>query len=251
MTLGYLLTWLMVLLRATGLLILLPVLGNHPLPPMVRAAIAVLLASLLAGIVPEARTSMDVWQLAFAAAGEVALGLAMGFVVRFAFAAIEMAGRMMSSEIGVAATPGMGAPELSTEPVAAFLAAFAVLLFFLFGAHQLVIGAFARSFLFAAPGAPMLADTALHDVVIKGTGHIVELGLRIAAPFIAMNFLVTIAFSVLGRAVPKMQIFILAFPLRTLLGLGLLGTAGALIARYLHSEFARLPEMLLELLPSR
>lgn len=247
---GYLVTWMMVFLRATGVVVLVPQMAGRAPPIMVRVGLGFFLATLLVGVVPAAPLPRDYWELISAAAGEIVLGLAFGFVAQLAFQSVEFAGHIISSEVGLSVSPGMMGPDMASDPMAAFLSSFAVVVFFAANGHQAVLSAFARSFALAGPGQPLLSLDA-GDLLVRATAHVIEIGVRIAAPFIALNFLVNLAFSVIGRAVPRMNVFVLSASVRGLAGLGLLSGAGALIARYLLAEYGNLPLQLLQLLRVR
>ncbi|WP_238991313.1 flagellar biosynthetic protein FliR [Rariglobus hedericola] len=241
---------MMIFLRALGLILLFPTLAGRPLPVMLRSAIAVCLATLLYTLVPHVTAIPGaLGGLIAASACEVALGLVMGWVGRLVFAAVEMGGRVISSEIGLTAIPGIDAPQPAQEPVATLLVTFAGMMFFIAGGHLGSLAAFARSFDFAPAGAAAFGIDA-PERLVTATSRVLELGLRIAAPFIALNFLVTLAFAVLGRAVPRMQVFVLSYSLRSLAGFALLAGSGGLLTRYLWPEFYALPLRLLELLPA-
>ncbi len=243
-------TWMMVFLRALGVVLLMPEFAGYSPPMLVRIGFTVFLATLVAGVVPLGHEPGDLWQLAFAAGGEVLLGLALGFVCRLVFGAVDFAGRLISSEVGLSAAPAFGGPDISSAPLASMLSAFAVLLFFLVGGHLAVIGAFSRTFAFAAPGHPAVSRVALEQIV-TGTARVIELGLRIASPFIGLNFLVTLAFAALGRTLPRVQVYIISMSARALMGLALLAGAGTLVARHLFAEFQDMPVRLLELVALR
>ncbi|HEX3730542.1 MAG TPA: flagellar biosynthetic protein FliR [Opitutaceae bacterium] len=246
MTLGYLYTWLMVFFRACGLVVLVPQMAGRSPPAMVRVGLATCLATLLVGVVPRAVVPLDFWSMMIAVGGEILLGLAFGFVTQLAFLGVEFAGHIMSSEVGMSVSPGIMGPDMASDPMAAFLSSFAVVLFFMFGGHLAMLSAFARSFALALPGHALFGPGA-DDLMVAGTSRVIEIGVRMAAPFIALNFLVNLAFSVIGRAVPRMQVFVLSASVRSMAGLGLLSGAAALMARYLYIEFGNLPTQLLQI----
>lgn len=237
---------LMGALRALGIVSVLPTPASLPLPWPLRIALSVLLAAVLAGTSPVAPMPTAMGALVSAALHEILLGLAMGFIVRTVFGAAEMAGRLIANEVGVVAAPGIDAPRPDQEPLPSLIVAFAGLMFFALGAHEVVLSAFARSFELAPAGAASFSPTAA-DSAVRATARLIELGVRMAAPFIALNFVVTLGFSILGRAVPKMNVFIASMAVRALGGLLLLASAGTLLSRYFAGAFDDLPWQMLEL----
>jgi flagellar biosynthetic protein FliR len=63
----------------------------------------------------------------------------------------------------------------------------------------------------------------------------------------AVSFVVSLVFSVLGRAVPQMNVFHESFTIRTLAGLGVFGMTLQLVADHIGNYLRRLPEDMLSL----
>lgn len=239
-------------LRAAGVVMALPMPGGKALPPMLRVAMAVMLGGFVA-LATSPLTELRIattGELIFAFVHELLLGLAMGLVGRAVLSTADLAGRLIATEIGLTAAPGFDAPTPSQEPLPAFISAFAGMMFFLMGAHEGVLAAFARSFEIAGPGHGTLGPAAAQTLV-GVVAQLIELAVRMAAPFIALNFVITLGFSILGRAVPKMNVFILSYSLRSQLGFLLLAGGGTLLARYLALAFESLPWRMLELVGTR
>ncbi len=247
MSIEALIAWLMILMRSVGVMLLMPTVGSRPLPVTVRLAFGGILASLMYGVVPRADPLSGGWYaLAASTLGEVLLGLLLGFFARMIFYAVEMAGRLITMQIGLTAAPGIDAPTPTSEPLAAAVSSLAVVIFFLVGGHLGVLAAFARSFELAPAGAPGFAPDVIPRL-IRESGYVIELGFRMAAPFVALDFLITLGFSVLGRAVPRMGVFVMSYAVKLLVGFSLLAGSGALFVRYLNPEFTAQPFKLLEL----
>src|SRR5436190_19018518 len=93
---------MLVFSRAGGLLTLAPAFSGQSVPIIIRVALAFLLATIFVTIVPSPGKVPDHFLLFVLAIGhEIVVGLLMGMAVRLIFYALEMAGQIMSTEIGL------------------------------------------------------------------------------------------------------------------------------------------------------
>ena len=83
---------------------------------------------------------------------------------------------------------------------------------------------------------------------VREVANVFVLGTLMAAPFIALNFIVNLSFAVLGKAVPKMNVFITSFAIRILCGLVLLVSCILLISAYILEHSRRSVEVMLDII---
>ena len=179
---------------------------------------------------------------------EVCIGLLLAMTVRMLFFAVELAGHLISYEIGLMASSSVN-PLLgsSDSTITTLLYYFALLLFFITGMHYEVLKAFILSFDILPIGSFFLSANPTFEFVNE-VSNVFVLGTLIAAPFIAMNFLINISFAVLGKAVPKMNVFMTSFAIRILSGLVLLVSSILLITSYVFDASSRSVEVMLDII---
>ncbi|MDD5350866.1 MAG: flagellar biosynthetic protein FliR [Chthoniobacteraceae bacterium] len=242
--------WMMVFVRAGGLLVLVPVFSGQNIPVQLRVAVAALLAAAVTAFVPAAASfPPDVITLIFIAARELMIGLIMGAAARLIFYAIECAGQIISTEMGLMMSSQVDPISRNpSSPVGIALFYGGALLFLFSGCHHVVFAAFLRSFAIAPIG--QLGFTRhVAELFVISTGKIFLIAVQMAAPLMAVNFVVTFTFAVLGKAAPSINVFSESFSVRILAGIAIFGVALGLTAQLVLSCMRQSPELMLQLIP--
>ncbi len=209
------------LVRFSGLLVAAPVLGSQNFPVMAKAGMAALCAFLVVPTIAALPQPLPAEPLPFAllAAGELAIGLMLGFVMTIAFAAIQVAGEIMDMLTGFAVVNVFN-PALGTQvPIFGFFFFLLAALYFLaINGHHMMILALASSFQSVPPGG-FVANPELMAEVSTWGGAMFRDGVMMAAPVGGALLLAYITMGLLSRIVPQINLFVVGFPLTIALGL--------------------------------
>jgi len=240
--------WFLVFMRLGSFLLALPFFSAVNFPAMLRVGLAALASLLLAPQLPPFPLGhLDLLALFGLLAREIGIGLLFGFFARMIFLAADMAGTVVSMELGLSMgnmlDPESRQPEQVPGLILFFLATITMLSLDL---HQGLLLGFARSFDVLPLGGGQLSSPLFETIVFR-TGQIFVVALQIAAPVMAVSFCITIFFAVMGRAVPQMNVFAESFGLRIAGGLIVLGFTLRIAAQYIVNYLQRLPDDLLGL----
>jgi flagellar biosynthetic protein FliR len=239
---------LLIFLRATGLFLIMPVFSGTMIPAPVRIAISAILAYLLAPIFGNFGGVPGHWFIVvMQVVHELLTGILMGFAVRFLLYALEMAGEIIAVQIGLSLSSNIDpVTRNQATPPNTMLLSLGTVLFLVTGAYQFCLVAFARSFEVFPPSA--IFDPQSINTVIAASGKIFMLAVQISAPLLAISFLVNMSFSVLGRAAPSLNVFMLSFPVQILAGLTVFSMTLGLTIQYILRDIQHLPESMLRFL---
>ncbi len=214
--------FLLALARAGAFVMVTPPFNTRAVPTQAKVALALALALPLTVPLQATAPPLTSGQLVLRLLVQVVTGLALGFFVLVAVAAVQAAGDLIDLVGGFNSSFALDPLMLTQTSVFGRLHQFvAVTLLFAADGHLMVIHGLSRS-LHAMPDPAMSWDAFGRALVADVTGLLAS-ALQIAAPIIAAMLVADVSLGLLTRAAPALNAFALAFPVKILLTLLLVG----------------------------
>ncbi|MEO1969659.1 MAG: flagellar biosynthetic protein FliR [Sphingomonadaceae bacterium] len=201
-----------------------PFFGATMVPVMARVSLAGALAIFLANWMPDIATPDALLSLngLMAVAGEVLVGLALGFVLQLAFAAPTVAAELIGGGMGMSmlvTRDAMGGG--TTTAFGQYFMIVLTLIFLATGAHLHWLALLAESYRIFPPGHTWLGPDRFMEIAGFGS-TMFETAVRIALPVTLVLLLVQVLTGILSRSAPSLNLFALGLPAGVLAGIAAL-----------------------------
>jgi len=229
--------FILVLARVTPLFIVAPLFSSALIPPRVKGLLAV---GISIGLTPIAMHGQHVPGETLAVAGLVIEGLLVGLAFAFALsillAALESAGSLIDVisgfSYGTLINPMNGE---SSAVISRFYSLLGTMIFLIIGGDAWTIRGLGRSFeLVPLTDAPRLSS--LVGGVVQVFSTIFTAALEIAAPVLAALLITDVAFGVVSRVVPQLNVFAVGFPTKVAVALLVVAASLPFMANWIDGQ---------------
>jgi flagellar biosynthetic protein FliR len=203
--------------RISGVIIAAPLAWSSA-PTQARVGLTLALAMAIHGRPPPSLHTPDIGAVVSAVPVELLIGLAMGLVVRFALAAVQVAADVFAPMLGFGVASLFDPhAEVTETPLAQLLRQLAILFALILGLHRVALGALLESFRLVPIGA-VLRPGAATEGLLEASSAAILAGARLAMPIVAVLLVTQVALAFVSRAAPAMQIFSIGFAVTLICG---------------------------------
>lgn len=210
--------------RIGGLLMTAPVFGSRPIPVRIRLGIVLAISFVVVPVVSPSVPPVD----ALSPDGilliiqQVLIGVIMGLAFQLVISAVITGGQVIALQMGLGFSLMVDPQNGAQAPVLSQLYVLMVLLAFLgLDGHLVMIEILADSFRYMPISEKGLVPDNIWQVV-GWAGMIFSGAVGIALPAIASLLVVNVAFGIMTRAAPQLNIFAIGFPITMMLGFGVI-----------------------------
>jgi flagellar biosynthetic protein FliR len=207
-------------LRISAMMVVAPIFSAPGFNLRARVLLSVLIAALVApSISLPANFELISLMGLVVAIQEIGVGLMIGFILQLAFGAIVFGAQAMSMTMGLGFAMAVDPQNGVQVPVVAQLyVILGTLLFLAVDGHLALINAVARSYDFVPAGSVSMSPTSFSALISLGS-IVFAGGILLALPVMTALLLINLAFGIITRTAPQLNIFAVGFPVTILAGL--------------------------------
>jgi len=205
--------------RLSGMMLFAPFFGSVAIPPRVKAMLVLALTALLFPLVSQTVPAISISQWPLLVFGELMVGVAVGVAANIVFDGVQMAGQVLSVQMGYSLVNILDPQtQVDSTVVAQFHQTIAMLIFLRLDVHFWLLRALAHSFEYLPPSSGHFS-AAFAAAALQAGASVFAIGIQIAAPVLSATLLADIALGLLGKASPQLPLMLLGPAVKSVLGL--------------------------------
>ena len=244
LTQGQFETFLLVAIRVTIILFLMPIFSAQQVPQPVRFGLGLLVAFILWRVVPPIAPLGGLGPLTAAILSQAFVGVVFGFVSYLAFTGIQFAGEILDIQVGFSIVNVINPLTSQSVSVLGELElALASLIFLIADGHHLVFEGLAGSFNLV-PLPYVVIAPGLETDVVGFFAQSLFLVFQIAAPVAIALFITNVGLALMARVAPQLNVFAVGFPLQIMVGLAMIVISFPLLINVMPQVYAQTPRQL-------
>jgi flagellar biosynthesis protein FliR len=243
--------FILVLLRVSAIVVTIPVISDSSVPVRIKAALSILITLIIFPIVlPKIPKPANYHTLIlmYRMAGEVMIGVIIGFVARLIFAGVQLAGDMIGFQMGLSIAnviDPITSEQVSTITELQYL--ISMLVFLAVDAHHIFFSAIMQSYNIISPLTFHFSGP-LMQFIFDFSRDMFVIALKLGAPLMAVMLFTNVGLGIVARTVPQINIFIVGFPLQIAIGLIFLGLTAPMFVQLTQGLFANFETNIIVLL---
>ncbi|MCE5364868.1 flagellar biosynthetic protein FliR [Pseudomonas anguilliseptica] len=212
-------SFLLPLFRIAALLMFMPIIGTQLVSARVRLYLSLAICVVIMPTLPPMPVIDAINLQAFLwIAQEILIGMMLGFVLQLFFQVFVIAGQIVAMQMGLGFASMIDpANGISVPVIGQVFMILVTLLFLAMNAHLVVFEVLTESFFTLPVGSGFLVEN--YWEIANKLSWVMGAALLLVLPAVTALLVVNLAFGVMTRAAPQLNIFSIGFPLTLVLGL--------------------------------
>ena len=204
--------YLLPIFRVAAFVMAAPILSTAMIPMNVRMIISIAITiAIFPSLTPDNSIDPVSLEMVYLIFQQILIGVSLGFVMQFIFAAVVMGGQVIGMQMGLGFAQMMDPQTgVSVPVVSQFYNIIAVLLFLSINGHLVLIQVLSESFNFLPIGGAGMPLSALESLVYF-SAWIFSGALIMVLPAVVALLMINMVMGVITRATPQMNIFAIGF----------------------------------------